>query len=171
MVCESHHVPSNIFNTVEGHLRLITCCVCGRSLTTYSGLKKPWVTICFVCLWHVNVSDDHDDDTSEHKMQFLNEGVYYEGGNIQTYSAPCEKVIPSHPNNLSIKRFVFGCGGILAHSSLQSCCNSATLEDFIALTAFLRFMLKYSSTYQHFLLIPETLESTENESNRISFGS
>ncbi len=30
------------------------------------------------------------------------------------------------------------CGGILAHSSWQNCCNSATLEGFRAWTAFLR---------------------------------
>lgn len=54
-------------------------------------------------------------------MQFLNEGVYYEGGNIQTYRAPCEKVIPSHPNSWVGRPY---------QQQLQSSVLSLAVEEF-----------------------------------------
>lgn len=66
-------------------------------------------------------------------MQFLNEGVFYQVEKIQTYIFLCgKKRLPHKPNNWLVhpqqQQLVQCSGGILAHSCLQKCYNSATLE-------------------------------------------
>ncbi len=48
------------------------------------------------------------------------------------------------------------CGGILAHSSWQNCCNSATLEGFRACTAFLRSCHSISVGFRSDLATPKS---------------